>query len=477
VTITAAVISVIAAPKEEAMKKSYGHIAAAAALLAFQGLAVSGRAAEVIKTDDLTLDIGGRFQTLGELENVTTEHTRENTRVYLFNTEDRLKASGLIDGTKFYFEESLGGEADNSSNNQTNLLEYNAEVPLIWGTSVVVGQFRVPTSHASAGYEENMVFTEHSPLTDLFFNQGYDTGIVLKGSAGLFDALVGTISGAPDLPQRYLPEIFNVPPLMIARVGLGNIKDDAFHPAQEGFAKPDTTQWAVHANGQYINDSNAGHSTDLSLQSSYFTTFSANSEFGNAVLNSSWNPYLGKTAANFGAVTASYWTASIDAQLRQPLGDYTLVAEGQGTWTQFQASNFAPVVMNGRAVTSGSLNVSGAELMASLQAKMWALSARASVVLPDSSFSYNYAGTNYTPITGSAPIWEVTFPSLMVKVNSRVKLVAEGLFLIDTPEALGNDGVYEVTEMPSQVTNATAANPITRNEFVSIGRMMFQFAF
>lgn len=65
----------------------------------------------------------------------------------------------------------------------------------------------------------------------------------------------------------------------------------------------------------------------------------------------------------------------------------------------------------------------------------------------------------------------------MLHVNANVKLVAETMYLIDTPESLGNDGVYEIAEMPSQVTNATQANPITRNEFVPIGRMMFQFAF
>jgi hypothetical protein len=458
------------------MKKSNFYLSAAL-LLILQGFARSARAVEVYNSNNLLLDIDGRFQTLGELEDVTDDHIRENTRIYLFNTEDRLKLTGQFDETQFYFEEALGGEATNSTNNQTNLLEYNATVPLIGDTSVVVGQFRVPTNHSSAEYEENMLFTEHDPLSDLFFNEGYDTGLVVKDKSGLFDALAGVISGAPDLPQRYLPETFNSPPLTIARIGIGNISDDPFHPVQEGFAKTDSTQWAVHVNGQYINDSDAGHSTDLSLQSSYFTTFSATGEFGNAMLNSSWNPYLGKTQANFGPVTADYWTASVDGQLRQPMGDNTLVVEAQGTWSQFQTSDFAPISMNGVATTSGELNISGGELMAGLIGKMWALSARASVVLPDASFAYNYSGSKYTPITGTEPIWEVTFPSLMVHVNSYVKLVAETMFLIDTPESLGNDGVYEVVEMPSQVSNATGSSPIYRNEFVPIARMMFQFAF
>ena len=335
----------------------------------------------------------------------------------------------------------------------------------------------MPTNLQSADYEANLLFSEKSPLQQLFFNQGYDTGIVLKEKAGIFDGLLGTISGAPDLPQRYLPEIMNFPPLLIARLGIGTIEDDPYRPKQEGFAKLDSTKWALHANGQYINDSNAGHSTDLSLQSSYFTGASANSYFGNALLNTSWNPYLGKTAANFGEVDSRYYQWGFDGVLRQPLGDMTLSLQGQVSWSGYDARNFAPFVMNGKTIKEGSINIAGAELLASLGTEDWGISGRVDAVLPSDGFAYSYSAGNYASITGVKPIWEVTFPSLMVKLNSRVKIVAEGMYMINTPEALGNDGVYEVTEMPSQVTNATAANPITRDAFVAVGRMMFQLAF
>ena len=121
------------------MKKKFTHIVAALALL-LAGLAKTSSAVEVYNNNkDASLDIDGRFQTLGEIEDVTTDHIRQNMRIYLFNTEDRLTAFGNFQGVQFHFEEALGGEAVNSSNNQINLLEFNAEVPLIWGTSVMVG--------------------------------------------------------------------------------------------------------------------------------------------------------------------------------------------------------------------------------------------------------------------------------------------------------------------------------------------------
>jgi hypothetical protein len=249
------------------------------------------------------------------------------------------------------------------------------------------------------------------------------------------------------------------------------------HPKQEGYAKLDELKWALHANGEYIDDSNAGHSTDLSLQSSYFTGFSANSYFGNALLNTAWNPYLGKTAANFGEVDARYFQWGLDGVLRVPVGGLNLALQGQATWAGYDASHFVPFVMNGQTVSSGSINIAGAEAMASIGNDTWALSGRFDTVLPSKGFAYNYTGTKYATVTGTRPIYELTFPALMLKLSSRVKVVAETMYLINAPEALGNDGVYELLEMPSQVTNANATNPLTRNEFVPIGRMMFQLAF
>lgn len=274
----------------------------AATPVATEATPVATPAGSILTVPGLNLHIGGRFQELGEMEIVSDEPLRDHTRVYLFNVEDRLIANGDYKGTQFWFETAFGGEADNTSNNQVNLLEYDANVPLADGVSIMAGQFREPANLESADYDGNLLFTEKSELMTMLFNMGYDGGVALSGKAGDFDVIAGVEDGAADLPQRYLPEYFNVPPMSFIRLGITNgIKDDPWHPKQTGFEKPDQSEFALHLNGIYLTDSNAGHSTDAALQSGYVTLGSAISDqFGNFLLTSAWNPYLGKTAPTTG---------------------------------------------------------------------------------------------------------------------------------------------------------------------------------
>ena len=256
------------------------------------GFAPWVHSAEIFQNDDLTLNLGGRFQELGELELVTNDPVRDHFRVYLFNVEDRLTSSGNFKGYKWNFEVALGGEAVNSSNNQVNLKDFNADIPLIEDMAYFkVGQFKVPTNLESAVYEGDQLFTEKSLIYNMFFNTGYDNGLSLYGQLGNLDFAGGVLSGAPNLPQRYLPETFQFPPLSFLRIGFEDgITKDPFHQMQTGFVKPTKPEFALHLNGMYERDSNAGHSTDLALESGYTGTFSANSDYGNMLLYSAWNP-------------------------------------------------------------------------------------------------------------------------------------------------------------------------------------------
>ncbi len=434
---------------------------------------------QILKTGDLTVNLGGRFQELGELELVTNDPLRDHTRVYLFNVEDRLIVNGDYKGTDYWFETAFGGEAYSTSNNQINLLEYDANVPLADGVSIMAGQFKEPANLESADYDGYLLFTEKSELMTIFFNMGYDGGVALSGKSGDLDAIVGVEDGAADLPQRYLPEFFNFPPMTFLRLGITDgIKDDPWHPRQTDFDKPDNSQFAVHVNGIYLNDSNAGHSTDAALQSSYVTVGSATTDdYGNFMMSGEWNPYLGKTAPNYGPVSAAYWQASLDAQYRAPLGDTVFALQGQVNVAQFTASNFAPITVNGKVMTAGSLNIGGGEVMASVGDNPWVAAGRFAMVIPDNGFKYSYATGEYATITGSDPIYELTLPSITWKANPDTKLVAEAMWLMNTPTVFGGDGEYVIAEMPSQVSNATASTPITRLGLVPAGRMMFQFQF
>jgi hypothetical protein len=447
----------------------------AAAIL--MGLVPRAHSAEIFQNDDLTFSLGGRFQELGELELVTNDPTREHTRIYLFNVEDRLMSSGNFKGYKWNFEVALGGEAVNSTNNQINLKDFNADIPIAEDLIYVkVGQFKVPTNLESAVYEGNQLFTEKSLIYNMFFNTGYDNGLSLYGQLGNLDFAGGVLSGAPNLPQRYLPETFEFPPLTFLRIGFDDgITKDPFHQMQTGFVKPAKNEFALHLNGMYENDSNAGHSTDLALESGYITAFSANGDYGNMLLYSAWNPFLGRTAANFGPVDAQYWTASLDTQFRAPLGDTTFTLTAQANVAQFTAANFAPFVMNGNTVTSGQINIGGAEVIASVGDNPWEIAGRFAVVIPDNSFRVTPTApaTAYTAITGSNPIYEITLPSITWHMNADAKLVAEAMWMFNTPEALGNDGQYVLAEMPSQV----ATTGMQSDSFIPSARMMFQFSF
>jgi len=458
------------------------------AVMLLAGLTTRGNAAEIFKNDDLTLNLGGRFQELGELEYVNDDYVRDHLRVYLFNVEDRLMLSGDYKGYKFNFETAFGGEDINSSNNNLSLLEYSADVPLIPDMAYVkVGQFKVPTNLESATYEGNMLFATHSNLMNLFFNQGYDNGLALWGHFDSFDFAGGVLSGAPDLPQRYLPELFNFPPLMFLRIGLNDgITNDPFHQVQTGFAKPTKSEFALHLNGQFENDSNAGHSTDENLQGSYLSTFSSNGPYGNALLSTLFNPYL--AGAGVAAVNAQYYNASVDFQYRAPMGDTTFTLSGQANVAGYNATLPAPITLpNGQKVSNGSLNIAGAELIASVGDKPWEVAGRFAVVIPDDGMI-----SNFTPTAGpqigkpqlqtlaSDPIFEITLPSITWHMNENVKLVAEAQWLFNTPEVtsgLNNsttgDGTYLLTQMPSQFGGGVES----RSGLVPVGNMEFQFSF
>jgi hypothetical protein len=458
------------------------------ALVMLLGFAAQGKGAEIFKNDDLDLNVGGRFQELGELDYVSDETVRDKTQVYLFNVEDRLMFSGDFKGYKFHFEEALGGEDINSSNNNLGLLEYNVDIPVIPDmTYVKVGQFKVPTNLESAYYEGNQLFTGHSDLMNLFFNQGFDNGLSLWGHMGLMDFAGGVLSGAPDLPQRYLPELFKFPPLIFLRVGMNDgISDDPFHQMQTGFAKPTKTEFAMHVNGEYENDSNAGHSTDLSLESSYLTTFSANSPYGNALVTSLFNPYL--SGAGIAPVRADYWNASFDTQFRAPIGDTTFTLAAQVNIAGYSSTLPAPItIAGGKVVSSGSLNIGGGEVIASIGDNPFELAGRFAVVIPDSNMIGAFTPTAgplpHTPQVqsmGSDPIFEVTFPSITLHMNEDTKIIAETQFLFNTPEVTSTpansttgDGTYLISQMPSQFGGGVES----RGSFVPIGNMELQFSF
>ncbi len=495
--------------------KTFQKVLMAALLLL--GFLPRVHAAEIFKNDDLDISLGGRIQELGEMELVTDDSIRNHFRVYCWNYEDRLFTSGDYQGYKWNFEVDFGGEdVANSTNGSFDLLDAYVDIPLIPDmVTIKVGQFRDPTELESATYDGNQLFTEKSPNFNLFFNEGYDTGVALYGHIGNLDGAAGLVQGAPDLPQRYLPEIANIPLPMFLRIGYNDgITDDPFHQKQTGFAKPDRALFAIHANGYVAADSNAGHGDLFSQMGGGLATFNANSYFGNVLLSKTFNPYLGADSAST-PVTENYYQAGLDFQFRSPLADTTFTCTGEVMIGHYDITVSTPMIStvptgfipsatigpNGAAPMTAvpgrqyALNIGGGELTASIGDKPWELAGRLAVVIPDSGMEgpqaggtatvITVAGTKYTgyffnPIFPNGnPIWEVTFPSITWHMNDDCKLVAETMFMFNEAEAEDVDGNYVIAEMPGSATSSTAgyrANNIEAG-FVPIARMMFQLQF
>lgn len=468
------------------MKKLWKLMVAAIFLM---GFTAHGKAAEIFKNDDLDLSVGGRIQELGEMELLTDDAVRNHFRIYCWNYEDRLFTSGTYQGYKWNFEVDFGGEdVANSTNGSFNLLDAYVDIPLIPDMIYVkVGQFRDPTELESATYDGNQLFTEKSPNFNLFFNEGYDTGVAVYGHLGNLDGAAGLVQGAPDLPQRYLPEIANFPLPMFLRVGYNDgITDDPFHQKQTGFAKPDKAQFAIHANGYIAADSNAGHGDLFSQMGGGLSTFNSNSYFGNVLLSKVFNPYLsGQGSSN--PVSQTYYQAGLDFQFRAPMGDTTFTLTGEAMMGHYDMTVNAGTVgplgtIDGKPAVVGAqyaLNIGGGELIASYGDKPWELAGRLSVVIPDDGMKGTSTNTtSFSPIfVNSNPIWEITFPSITWHMNDNTKLVAETMFMFNETEAQDVDGNYVVAEMPGSATGTSYRAPNIQAGVVPIGRMMMQFQF
>lgn len=465
------------------------------AALLLLGFLPRAHAAEVFKNDDLDLNVGGRIQEMGEMELLTDDQIRNHFRVYMWNVEDRLFTSGNYKGYSWNFEASFGGEdIANGTNGSFNLLDASVDIPLIPDmVTLKVGQFKDPASLENSIYDGNMLFTEKSPNFNLFFNQGYETGIALYGHIGNLDGAAGLVQGAPNLPQRYLPEIANLPLPMFLRIGYTDgITDDPFHQKETGFAKPDKTQFAIHAFGYVAADSNAGHGDLFSQMGGALATFSDNSYYGNILLSKTFNPYLNIQGSS-NPVSQNYYQAGMDFQLRAPLSDTTFTLTGQAMIGHYDMTVNAPIPLggalgkvnqNGANITPAvgsqyALNIGGGLLTASVGDKPWEIAGRLAICIPDDGMKGTTTNTtNFLPIfINSNPIVEVTFPSITWHMNDNAKLVAETMFMFNAAETQDVDGNYVIAEQPATASGTTYRAQNIQVGVVPIGRMMFQFQY
>jgi hypothetical protein len=457
---------------------------------------------------DASVDLGMRYQVMGEFDNLNTQDSaapvtganptgagpRDLTRIYLFQTENRLKMTAMLDGVEFKFEDAFGSEAYAGGNNLYDLLEMDGKFPVTDNLAITAGLSKMPDNNASATYEENMLFTSHSQLLNMFFNKGYDTAVFASYKVGLFDTEVGTEQGAPNLPERYIPERLEMPVPVFMRIGVGNIKDDPTRFKEIGFEKSEGDQWAAHLNGFWLGDSSAGHGTLFSQMSTQADAPKGPFVNGNEMFSKNYNPYLAAGASSMGGalgpVNNQFWQAAFDAQYRKPLGGNWLIAGAQYSIAQFVAPNIAPIKLNGIAGPTtkfGQITNQGFEAYVGLDSDKWYVASRLDVLIADMQQGFfNATTTNgpagsgivnridtVTPIFNSEPIYELEFPTLGWKFSKYSKLVAELEHNFNVPLGVDTDGVYNLKSVPVE----GSLNKYDHIPYAMTGRLMFQVAF
>ncbi|HEY0783605.1 MAG TPA: porin, partial [Thermoanaerobaculia bacterium] len=188
------------------------------ALASFLAAPQTASAAELMKSDDLTVNMHAYLQAFGVAQNVPDE-VRNSDRVYLFVKEARLRWDGQLYGASYDIMLAPGAEdLTPNTNSALGLLDFSVEVPVVTGYSVKVGQFLVPYGRERLTDDPTMTFGDRS-VENLGFSWNRDYGVALSHSAG---KLIGTLAvmtgGGRDVPQRYLPEKLGFP-LVALRFG------------------------------------------------------------------------------------------------------------------------------------------------------------------------------------------------------------------------------------------------------------------
>lgn len=474
------------------MKKNM--ISAAGLALAIALSPVAAHAVEVLKTEDVSIDVGARLQLLGTFQNFTSTEfapgagngNRDETQIYLFQHQNRLKLGANVEGVKFYMEEALGNEAflNNSNNYSYNVMEMNAEIALGESSALVAGVFRRPESVRDASYDENLLFTGESQLANLFFNSGSDVGLYAKTQMGSVDALFGVVQGTANLPQRYIPERLSFPVPVIARIGIGNITDDPSHPLQQGFAKVDDLKWRLGAGAYWVADSNAGHSSLFGQLAGQAENTKGPFNQGNLIFSKTYyNPFMAAgayTNSSLDRLDNQFYSLNLNGQFRAPMGDNTLVAGAEWDFEQFIAKGMyyanggKGVKVNGQYYNYGQLTVQGGEAYLAYVAPKWWAASRLDVLVPDALLGARDATTgNVASAWGNQTQWELTLPVLGYRINKYTTLTAELEHNLNSTLAVDSDGVYSLKTVPTE----SAANALSYMAYQMTGRMQLQIAF
>ena len=441
----------------------------------------------VVSSDKMELNIFGRGQMMGVGEFVPDAHA-DNARVYLFMNQVRFGVKGRYeDAFRYELQMDFGGESINGSNTNMSLMDAVADVPvrpLGEGTTLKIGQFRVPYSREGLTDTGYMDFTNKS-IANFASYWGRDYGLAVQVAKGNWLGTAGTFTGGGrNVPQRYLPEQIGIP-FMVARFGYNDgVDQDVYHVVgTDRNLKRDAKAFFV--NGIFMTDTRIGHSTALGVHTID----------NNVLIDSNFNPYLkqatnGTICSAFSCQRGQLYFLGADGVLRHKLdSDSALELEVEGNWGGYQNHSGVIHVAAARAQTDyqkGPFEIGVRYALLSMGDTAGFLSTTNN---PANASKNNTSGTNtfyYNEHMGT-PMHEVT-PSMTwhfrghnLKVVASLPLFfnaplfmdnASGTFAFPDPTPQGAATLYN-----SQGSALTTAGNSTRRAFVPEGRMMFQFMF
>lgn len=419
------------------------------------GLPGAAQAAEIVKTENASVNVGGRLQLLGFGQRVD-DPDRSNGRIYMFMKQARINAYGNLDNWKYRAELAFGGEVELNTKTgfAPNLLDLWVDAPLpLANTYIRAGQFKTLFSRERLNSSGDLLFGDRS-VQNLMFRQGRDVGVVLHTKMGPLVAGAGVATGGGlGIPQRYLPQIMGTP-MVQARVGLDfGTGENAFTEKDEN-AKVESLQGAFFVDGFYMKDSQIGHSTVLTTK---FTERPL-------LINTNWNPYLAQAPRSIGTLQQ----VGFDGTVASPAGPGVVKAEIEGNYGAYK-NDYGEVSSLGARVQVGY----------GLNAIPLDITARYAAVLPSDNFVVN--GTGLT--AGDQGGWSEFTPSLTYRLAGKpggfnARLVADLPIQMNTPVVREvGIGSYLLAEQPDQAAYVgKGANTLTRQTVIE-ARMMFQAEF
>ncbi len=426
----------------------------AAALVA--GVPGAATAAEVLKTDTATLDVGGRLQLLGFAQHVD-DTFRNDARAYMFLKQARIQMHGNVEDWRFKLSLAMGGEVEVKAPTPgvaLDLLDLYVDVPTPFqSTYVRVGQFKVPYSRERLTDSGDILFGERS-IQNLAFRMGRDVGAAAYTNQGIFAGGVGIFTaGGGGVPQRFLPQNLGLPMLAL-RVGVDTAGQENIFTERAQVTVPEQLEGAFFLNAFYVKDSQVGHST-------VFTTRPMEKSL---MLNGNWNPYIAQAPVSMGKL----WQVGADTSVRAPMGPGAASAEAEVNYAVYQ-NDYGDIRMPG-----GRLQVAYA-----LEPIPLTIAARYAVIKPDENFA---AGG--VQVTGKRSMQELS-PSLTYQFKKApVRIVADLPIQIGVPVVMEDKvGAYLLTQQPDQASllkpganGAPSAHTVGRQDVVE-ARMMFQAEF